>query len=116
MKRIQKTIVIGGGVFVLSCIGLAAAVISDLEWLKVLCAMTGTLALVILPFGIIAALCMRKFVTGLVGIGVFALSMLVGFFTFILIGAGQHHPPKHDGEEVVPSDTCMVTDVEAEEP
>ena len=112
MRNIKGIIGISGGVFVLSCIGLAAAVISDLEWLKFLCIIAGIAALVILPIGIIAALFKRKFVTGLVGIGVLALCLAVAFITFILIGAGQHHPPKHINEEYDLPDTCVVMEEE----
>lgn len=116
MRNIKGIIGISGGVFVLSCIGLAAAVISDLEWLAFLCIVAGIAALVVLPVGIIAAFLKRKFVAGLVGIGVLALNLAVAFFTMILIGVGQHHPPKHTGEEFDLPDTCIVMEVEEEEP
>lgn len=96
MRKLRLTITTAGCTFILSCIGLAASVISDLEWLKVLCIIAATTAIIVMPVGIIIAFCLRKFVTGLIGLGLLAISLTIGFLTMILIGAGQHHPPRHD--------------------
>ena len=104
MRNIRLIIITAGSVFVLSCIGLAVGVISDMRWLQGLSILAATVAIFVLPVSIIVALCMRKFLTGLLGLGLLALDLTVGFFTMILIGAGQHHPPtNHD--DIIDGDT-----------
>ena len=96
MRHLRRIIQLSSIICVLSCVGLAVGVISDMEWLLALCGLAATLSIIVMPAGIIVAFCTRKFATGLAGIGYLALSLTVGFFTFILIGAGQHHPPRRD--------------------
>ena len=98
MRNIKLIILTAGSVFILSCFGLAVAVISDLSWLQGLCIMAATAAIIVMPVSIIVAFCMRKFATGLAGLGLLAVSLTIGFFTMILIGAGQHHPPKYHND------------------
>ena len=115
MKQIKTIIISGGGILLMSCIGLAAAVISDLRWLQGLCFLTGALAFLCMIVSTLVAFCMRKFWAGLMGIGVIALSLVFTLFTVVLIGAGQHHPPKHYPELDEVPDTCAVVE-EVEEP
>lgn len=106
-QKPNKTVVAGmtaPGFFLAGCVAIAAAVITDTEWLNVVGAILIVVASIVILIGIATALWKRQWLLALGGLGGLALCLAASLFFAIMIGAGQHHPRK----EAVPADEDVV--------
>lgn len=91
---------VAAGVFIIACVGAAVAVVSDSGWLLFLSGGTLFLSLTVIVVGLIAALVGKKWLMAIGVAGGLAISLMAGFLTLIMIGAGQHHAPQPQAEYV----------------
>ena len=97
------------GTFIAGCGGCVIGVISDSTVWEVIGGILVIGSLIAMVAGIVASLLHRQWLKAFGGFCAIVLCMAVGFFAAIVIGAGQHHPPKQ-AEAVAPTWSTVMAD------
>lgn len=104
MKNLLMKLSIAGIVasifFCLAWVGYAASVVFDQKMGENICSVIIILSALTMLAGFVAALVGRTWLLALANLGSVVVSAVVAFFAVILIGAGQHHPPRALAEDV----------------
>lgn len=87
--------------FVLACIGMVAAVVSDADWLGIACLIMGTLAALTLIVSTVLTFLARRWWLGVASVGAVAACFVIMLFAAVLMSVGQYKPPHHDEDEQI---------------
>ena len=99
MRKFVNCWFVWGLLAIAGFIGFVSGVIGDMEWLEILSWAAIIVGFLMLGVLFVIALVKRMFLqAGCIVAGV-VFAAVFGFFTFILIGAGQHHPPVREEAE-----------------
>ena len=95
-------------IMLVGCVSIGAGVINDSTLLEIIGTVLAIASMIAIVAGIVAAFMSKKIAIGLGGLVGIAICIVIGFYTAITIGAGQHHPPHHEAK--VEADTVAVLD------
>ena len=112
-EKIIKVWSLCPALFIVGCICSIIGVVNDSEALQFLGLAAVVVSLVMTVAVFVASLVFRRRKTAFASAVAFAVCLVVGFFAAVLIGAGQHHPPHDNNDEMVDIPEwsyCLETD------